>query len=459
METTAWPIGSIEESHRLSGADMPLPKASIRDTLGTFMDVIVPNLAKGVIIRRPRAVALAEWLDLDSRSIRCLQRLRRQYGSGPLVLRLPLRTQALLLLPEHVHRVLDGTHEPFATATAEKRAALSHFEPRQALISHGAKREDRRRFNEQVLGSDSPMHRLAASFVGIVREEADLLLASERRRRALTWDLFFDTWFRIVRRVIFGDRARNDRELTSMIEGLRADANWAFLKPRRRRLQQRFFDRLNEHLAHAAPGSLAGVMAATPVTPDTAPSHQVPQWLFAFDPAGMTTFRSLALLAAFPEHADRVRQEIRHTDPAVQPLSYLRAVVLESLRLWPTTPLVLRESTKETRWETGTMPAHTHIIILAPFFHRDDERLPYADRLTPELWLDERTSADWPLIPFSGGPAICPGRNLVLLVTSTMIAALMGDRHFRLDPPDRLDPRKPLPRTLNNYSLRFAFER
>jgi hypothetical protein len=33
--------------------------------------------AKGVIVRRPRMVALAEWLDLDRRAIRRLQRLRR----------------------------------------------------------------------------------------------------------------------------------------------------------------------------------------------------------------------------------------------------------------------------------------------------------------------------------------------------------------------------------------------
>jgi cytochrome P450 len=458
MALTAPPIGSTTQQQAASRADGWLPTATITDTFGTLVDVIVPNLAKGVIIRRPMAVALAEWLDLDRRSVRRLQQLRRQYGSGPLLLRIPIRSQAVILAPEHVHLVLQASPEPFATATAEKRAALAHFEPRQALISHGATRTDRRRFNEQVLGSNEPMHRLAESFVGIVREEAELLLASERRRRALTWPLFFDTWFRIVRRIVFGDGARNDRELTGMLERLRRHGNWAFLRPRDHALRQRFFARLNHHLSRAEPGSLAAVMAATPVTPDTAPSHQVPQWLFAFDPAGMTTFRSLALLATFPDHAARAREEIRRTDAAAQPLSYLRAVVLESLRLWPTTPLVLRESTEETRWENGVMPAHTSILILAPFFHRDDERLSYADRFAPELWLKERTTADWPLIPFSGGPAICPGRHLVLLVTTAMLAALMGTREVRLDPPGRLDPRKPLPRTLNNYALRFAFD-
>lgn len=49
----------------------------------------------------------------------------------------------------------------------------------------------------------------------------------------------------------------------------------------------------------------------------------------------------------------------------------------------------------------------------------------------------------------------CPGRQLVLLVTSAMLAALVHDRRVLLKPPPRLDPREPLPGTLNNYALRF----
>jgi hypothetical protein len=53
---------------------------------------------------------------------------------------------------------------------------------------------------------------------------------------------------------------------------------------------------------------------------------------------------------------------------------------------------------------------------------------------------------------------MCPGRNLVLLTTSAMLAALIDDRQVRLKPPTRLDPQRPLPGTLNNYALRFEFD-
>jgi cytochrome P450 len=196
-----------------------------------------------------------------------------------------------------------------------------------------------------------------------------------------------------------------------------------------------------------------------PATPTTAPLDQVPQWLFAFDAAGIATFRALALLAAHPAQAERAREESRDRAGMERyDLPYTRACVLESVRLWPTTPMVLRQSTEPTAWETGMMPAHTGIAISAPFFHRDDQRLPFAHRFSPELWLEDRSEDAWPLIPFSGGPAICPGRNLVLLLASAMLAMLLEGPAMHLAPPLRLDARRPLPGTLNHFSLRFAID-
>ena len=196
-------------------------------------------------------------------------------------------------------------------------------------------------------------------------------------------------------------------------------------------------------------------MSATPVSEVTAPEEQVPQWLFAFDAAGMATFRALAILATHREHAERARAEAAQRDPAREPLQLLRATLLESVRLWPTTPMVLRQTTREAVWETGAMPAGTGILIYAPFFHRDDRRLPFADRFAPELWPDPSAAEDWPLIPFSRGPAVCPGRNLVLLLGSAMLGGLLREAAIRLTPTPRLDSDRPLPATLNHFRLRF----
>jgi hypothetical protein len=76
-----------------------LPKATIAESLGVFMDVVVPNVAKGPIIRRPKVVGMAERMDLERRAVRRLQKLRDRYRTGPVMLRLPVRDQAVVLSP------------------------------------------------------------------------------------------------------------------------------------------------------------------------------------------------------------------------------------------------------------------------------------------------------------------------------------------------------------------------
>jgi cytochrome P450 len=377
-----------------------------------------------------------------------------------LMLRLPVRRQAVVLSPQHVHRVLNETPEPFAADSSEKRAALSHFQPQGVLVSHGPLRTERRRFNEEVLDHRQAMHHLADSFTPLVEQEAARMLAIARKTGELDWDTYAQGWYRLVRRVVFGDSAADDHELNDLTVRLRRNANWAALRPQDKPTQARFFARIQTYLDRAEPGSLAGRMAQMPTRPGTMPAQQVPQWLFAFDAAGIATFRALALLAAHPQEAARARAEIDAAgDAQGRPLPFLRATVLESVRLWPTTPMVLRQTTRATEWEHGTMPANTGVLVYAPFFHRDDQQLPHAHRFTPALWLTERQDEDAALIPFSEGPASCPGRNLVLMLASAMLAALMDkgpDRHgLRLAQKGRLDPAH-LPGTLDNYTLRFA---
>ncbi|MCE8012496.1 cytochrome P450 [Billgrantia desiderata] len=435
-----------------------LPRATAGETLAVMGDVYVPNIAKGVIIRRPKVVGVAEKLGLDERAIRRLQTLNEKYGPGPLMLNMPEgKPMALILDPDHANRVLNETPEPFATAEWAKRKALEHFEPDMALVSHGPERAERRRFNEEVLQSECPVHGLGARFVQVVEQEANELLTQvERHSDKLDWDMFEATWNRVVRRVVLGDTARDDHALTEMLEKLRSAANWAFFHPGHDRVKDEFLERVRTYLKRGEEGSLAGEVARVSTNDTTQPEHQFPQYLFAFDPAGMATFRALALLAAHPNQAERAQAEIAENAGKPAPeLDFLRACLLESLRLWPTTPMVLRQTTEATEWENGTMPAETSILILAPYFHRDDRHLDEADRFNPDLWLEPDAAGDWPLIPFSGGTGICPGRRVVLTVTSHMLARLLQGREFQLNPPTRLLSSKPMPPLLNNYDLEF----
>ncbi|MFD0207007.1 MULTISPECIES: cytochrome P450 [Saccharothrix] len=384
--------------------------ASRLDTGRAFAKVLLPTVAKGVIVRRPSTTAMAEKVRADAVAVATVQRFRERYGPEPLRLRVTGRSIALLLDPVDVARLLAESPEPFALATREKEAALAHFQPHGVLISTGPERAHRRAVNEDVLRPEK------IDVVGIVADEADLLLRHARSVGELTWDAFAQAWWRAARRIVLGSFARQDGELTDLLRTLRGNANWAYLHPRREALRRRFEQRLRGHLERGEPGSLASLAPADELV------DQAPHWLFAFDAGGIATMRALAIGGEG------------------------EAGIWESVRLWPTTPVILRESTEPTRWHGTWLPAGTTFVVFLPYFHRDPDRLPCADAYAPENW---PAPNDPGLVPFSGGPGICPGRDLVLVAGSTMLDALRD----HLEVPT-LSP--PLPATLNHFGLTFV---
>jgi cytochrome P450 len=428
----------------------------VADTLTVLGDVVLPTFSKGILIRRPMAMAWAERGDWDRRAVLCLQAMRSRLGTGPLLLRTPWRPVAFVLAPEHAARVLDGDPEPFAPAETLKYTALAHFEPQVSLLSRGPERAERRRFNDEVLDSACPVHRLADRFMTILDEEIESALA--RAGATLQWAEFATAWNRMVRRIVLGDAARNDEELTLLLTKLRAAANWAFLHPGRPALREEFYRRLARYLARGEAGSLAARAATMPKGANAAEADQVTHWLFAFDAGAIATFQALALLASHPQQQKRARAEISAVDvPGRKTLPFLRACVLDSLRLWPTTPAILRETTQDTDWGRRIIRKNTTICLFTPFFHRDEETLPQAHRFAPEVWLGETGVDRPPVIPFSAGPGQCPARHLVLMLASALLAAILP-RNPRLQQSGRLSADLPLPGTLNPYALCFTIE-
>jgi hypothetical protein len=133
--------------------------------------------------------------------------------------------------------------------------------------------------------------------------------------------------------------------------------------------------------------------------------------------------------------------------------------VLQSLRLWPTTPAILRDTTEATNWETGALPEGSAVIIFAPLFHRDDRTLPYVDHFTPEIWLQDRSAEDWPLIPFSDGAGDMPGTHPRSAHYQHAARSPAAPARFGLEPDHALDPQLPLPATLSPYRLNFTLTR
>ncbi|MDR7384715.1 cytochrome P450 [Promicromonospora iranensis] len=420
------------------------------ENLRVLGKVLAPLVAQGAIVRRPQMTAWAERHQTDRTARAVLSDLRARHGGAPLVVRLGTRRVVVVTEPVDVRRLLEGSPEPFTPATKEKRAALAHFQPEGVLISSTAERWHRRPFNEKVLQTDQPVHDGGPAVVDAVQRGVADLSRQLRTSGRFDADDFAEAWWGTVLEVVLGPKARGDRELVAVLNALRSDANWSWLHPGRPHLREDLEGRIGSYLLNPEPGSLAAV--AHQSGPATAVG-QVPHWLFAFDAAGAATLRALAIVAARPAVRERLLAEAEPEGQEPALLPYARACVLESLRLWPTTFAVLRDSTGPTDWGERTLPAHTGFAVVSSFFHRDPDRLEHADGFLPEAWLDGRNAADWGLIPFSGGPAACPGRNFVLLVASHMLTRLAA--HDLRVARGRYLARDPLPATVDHLGLRF----
>lgn len=306
-----------------------VPQARLSDALGVLGEVVLPNLAKGPIYRRDLGVRMGAALDLDRRGVARMQALRRRYGDGPVVVAIGPRKHALILSVDDAARVLAETPEPFATDTLEKHAALAHFEPGNVLISREPERSERRAWHDEALQSDCPVHSLSPAVEHHVAQAAADLASHER----VDWPAFRRRWLAMSRALLLGPSAAQDELLGHELDARREAANWSLLKPVDPTARKRFLARVAAHVALAPSDSIVGRGKSLPAGPGTRIAEQIPQWLFAFDAAGIATLRTLALLGAHPEAQARALGEAGDT---LRP--FIRAAFLDAVRLYPTTP-------------------------------------------------------------------------------------------------------------------------
>jgi cytochrome P450 len=215
-------------------------------------------------------------------------------------------------------------------------------------------------------------------------------------------------------------------------------------------MRARFHARLTEHLARRDPGSLAARIG--PEDTGVHPSDQVAQWLFALDAGAMTVWRSLAVILAHPSVQQRAAREVamQEGDPC-----YLRSCFQDTVRLWPTTPLILRQATRASVVRGLSVPADAGLVVFVPFFHRDSERVAQADHFDPDFWLDKDPATVSPFLPFSAGPGACPGRHVVSLLGALWLRALLTMGVSKSADGAMLDPDAPLPMALDPFKLKF----
>lgn len=425
-------------------ADSGIPSASLFENARLNATVIVPNGVQGIFRRRRPAVAAACAVNVDGQAIALLEGMARSYAGGPVWVRV-LRERALLLLePGDIARALDGSPDPFAPDPEPKRKGMCHFQPEALTLSRGAAWRNRRNFTESVLAEaslDGEMSERIARVCG--QELADLLTGPAAIAGGeIGWDPFHACVQRIARRLILGDIGAEDTELSEQLEELMSAANSMPGEPAEELPD--FEERLGAYVDEGEPGSLVGNFAAAPSDEETAPVGQIAHWLFALgDTLAINALRALVLLSCHPEEQQRCSGSNSER---------CEAVLQEAMRLWPTTPVLSRVISREIEWNGEGVPAGTQVLIVNLIGHRSRDRLGYADRFAPGVWLGGEAVGDRGLNHFSSGPQACPGQGLALGVGALLLGGL-AERGLEPISP-KLDPTRPMPQMLDYFSAR-----
>jgi cytochrome P450 len=164
-----------------------------------------------------------------------------------------------------------------------------------------------------------------------------------------------------------------------------------------------------------------------------------------------TTAHTMAWMLHFMTEVPTVQQTMQHEAdavlgearmlPAVQTqdhLPYIQAVAHETMRLKSVAPLLFFEPTHAVELGGIHLPAGTTVFLLTRYGGLHDHAFPDAGQFQPARWLRAPLAPPCgptppTLVPFGGGPRVCPGRTLAFLEITAVMAMLC--RNFTCTKP------------------------
>ncbi|KAJ7625746.1 cytochrome P450 [Roridomyces roridus] len=163
-----------------------------------------------------------------------------------------------------------------------------------------------------------------------------------------------------------------------------------------------------------------------------------------------TTMHTITIViyffAMYPDVCVRARAEVlervgltrRPTYDDIKEMKYLRAVINETMRLYPSVPFNIRRNIKPAVWPSLDpsekplyIPADSKVAYSVFMMHRRKDLWgPDAEEFDPDRFLDDRVKNyllknPFQFLPFNAGPRICLGQQFAYNEMSFMITRLL----------------------------------
>ncbi len=134
----------------------------------------------------------------------------------------------------------------------------------------------------------------------------------------------------------------------------------------------------------------------------------------------------------FYAEIDEVLGGSQATFDDVSKLKYTRAILDETMRLYPPVPILSRQSLKEDEIRGRKIPPNSIMLIVPWLIQRHKKHWDKPDAFIPERFMPGAPKPEkFTYLPFSAGPRVCIGKSFGL-TESVLSLAILGQR-FRLE--------------------------
>uniref|UniRef100_A0ACD5V1J4 Uncharacterized protein n=1 Tax=Avena sativa TaxID=4498 RepID=A0ACD5V1J4_AVESA len=168
------------------------------------------------------------------------------------------------------------------------------------------------------------------------------------------------------------------------------------------------------------------------------------------DTSYMTLEFAMAELIRKPHLMNKLQEEVRRNVPKGQEMvseddlpnmTYLKAVIKETLRLHPPVPLMIPHFSLDACAVHGyTIPANTRVVVNAWAIGRHTSNWEDQNEFQPERFIKTGASVDlkapneFHFLPFGFGRRMCPGLQSASATVEIMLSNLMYRFHWKLPP-------------------------
>nr|WET52707.1 cytochrome P450 [Phaedon brassicae] len=172
--------------------------------------------------------------------------------------------------------------------------------------------------------------------------------------------------------------------------------------------------------------------------------EEVNTFMFAgYDTSSIAMAFILYLLAQNPRVQEKVVQEqidifgsLTPDEPInydhLQRMRYLETVMMESLRLYPSAPLIGRMLSDDIHLENGIVLPKSCVVLLYIYgCHHNPKYFPEPEKFIPERFEKDDIESNT-YLPFGTGQRVCIGKKFAILETKSCISKII--RKFRLLP-------------------------